>query len=399
MSTVAQRFRRGRSGTSRLLVVVLAGTMLLDALEVSVLLPVLPQFDVAPGEAQWLMSGFALGFGLVLPAGPRLAARYGRRRVYLAALVCFTVASTVAGVTGDFGVLIACRLIKGACAALTASGGLAVLAAAVPDGPRQRRVVAQYAAFGAAGFTAGLLASGILAGSGTRWVLLFPAPAALVLLACAIAVVPADGLRVPVAQLSWRSAREGVFLRSAFGAATLNGTYLATLVTTTYALHERQGWSPLAVAAGCLPACLPVALVSPFAARLVAVAGTARLIALGAVATVTGYAWQLSPSIDMGYSRLLPTLLLVGLGFALSFGALNMQVLAAVPAADRGRVVPLYQSCVQFGAVALLVGVVAMVGLDGPLWMVITAVGAAGAYAALVGVRNFPTAENRGGIG
>ncbi|MEU7786452.1 MFS transporter [Amycolatopsis sp. NPDC049159] len=383
----------------RPLVFVLAGTMLLDALEVSVLVPVLPAlagaFGAGPGQAQWLLTAFAAGFGAVLPAGPWLAARFGTRRVYLAALLAFAAASVVAGVTGDFAVLVAARLVKGACAALTAPGGLAVLTAAVPEGDRQRRAVALYAAFGAAGFTTGLLVSGALAGAGLRWVLLFPAPVALVLAGLAAAVVPPDAPRAPVAAFPRGLARNGPFARSAFGAAALNGTYLTTLLVTTYALHER-GWSPLAVAAGCLPACLPVALTSPVTARLVAAIGTARLIAAGAVAAAAGYAWQLLPLPGDGYPRLAPTLVLAGLGFVFAFGALNVQAVAALPAAARARAVPVYQSCVQFGAVAVVLAGVAVAGLDGPVWTVVTAVGGAGAAVALAGWRR-ASAESRGG--
>src|SRR4051794_27233839 len=142
--------------------------MLLDAVEVSVVLPALAPvrtaFGLSPVGGQWLLSGFALGFAALLLPGPWLAARWGRRRGYLAAMVVFVLASVLGGLTGSVAVLIASRVVKGGCAALTAPAGLAIITTAVPEGAPRRRALAGYTLAGAAGFTAGLLLSGVLAG-------------------------------------------------------------------------------------------------------------------------------------------------------------------------------------------------------------------------------------------
>lgn len=380
------------------LVSVLAGNMLLDALEVSVVVPVLPtvsgSFGVTPWQAQWVMSGFALGFGALLPAGHWITHRWGRRRVYLAALVIFAAASVAGGVTSGFGLLVATRVVKGACAALTAPAGLSVITTVIADGPRQRRAVSVYALVGAAGFTVGILLSGVLTPVGWRWVFLFPAPASLLLLVFAARWIPADPPREGEWRRRWALPRNGIFLRSAFGAAILNGTYLSVLLLTTFDLQARYGWSALGAAAGLLPACLPAAVLVPLAGRLVERLGTARLIVAGALAPALGYAYQLLPLGGASYpTRVLPTLILVGAGFVLAFGALNMQATASVPATDRGRAVPLYQCGVQFGAAVMLILTEAV--RDGTsaghaAWVVIVIVGTAGVLVAVSGLR--PTA-------
>lgn len=178
------------------LVAVLAANMLVDALEVSATLVALPAVgaDLGAGAAglQWLVSGFAAGFGGLLLLGGRLVEGLGRRRVFLAALLVFAAASLAGALTDSLAALTATRVLKGFCVALTAPTGLAIITSAVPEGAARRRAVSLYSLFGATGFCAGLLLSGLLTGAGWRWTLAFPAPVALLLLAAGARLVPSD---------------------------------------------------------------------------------------------------------------------------------------------------------------------------------------------------------------
>ncbi|MEV8394593.1 MULTISPECIES: MFS transporter [unclassified Streptomyces] len=342
------------------LLCVLSGNMLLDAVEVSVVLVALPTIgeamDMSLPAVQWLMSGFALGFGALLLLGNRIAALCGRRRAYLGAMAVFALASVVGGVTDSESLLIATRVVKGCCAALTAPTGLAIISTAFRDGPQQRKAVSVYSMFGATGFTAGLLLSAALLESSWRWTLLFPAPLALALLVFATRIIPHDpgaGGRAP--RLNPGLLRDGRLLRSAVGAATLNGTYAGLLLLITFQLQQRLGWSPWECALGLLPACVPLMVAVPFAGRLVTRWGTGLLIALGALAPFLGCAlflWR-APA-ETYWSAALPALVLVEAGFVLSFAALNIQATAGIPAAGRGAAVPLYQTGVQLGGVVTL---------------------------------------------
>ncbi|MFI6571452.1 MFS transporter [Nocardia fluminea] len=340
------------------LLLVLSGNMILDAIEGSILVPALgvltTELNRSIGQTQWLLSGFAAGFAALLLAGPALAARFGRRQVYLVAMALFAVASVIGGLTDDLALLVATRVVKGAAAALTAPAGLAVIAAEFPAGAQQRRAISVYAAFGAAGFTTGLLLSGWLTALNWHLLFVFPAPIALALLVAAWRVIPDPPVVAPP-RLSKPLLRNGSLVRSTLGAGALNGGYLALLVVIAVQLHESLGWAPWQIAVGLLPASLPLALSVPFAGRFVERYGTARLILAGAVATLAGHLLLFArPEIHDYGTDALPVLLLIEAGFVLSFAALNMQSTATVPAELRPIAVPLYQTGVQFGAAFVL---------------------------------------------
>lgn len=231
------------------LLCVLSGNMLLDAVEVSVVLVALPTIgeamDMPLLAVQSLMSGFALGFAALLLLGNRIAALCGRRRAYLGAMALFALASVIGGTTDSEAVLVATRVVKGCCAALTAPTGLAIISTAFRDGPQQRKAVSVYSMFGATGFTAGLLLSAVLLESSWRWTLLFPAPLALVLLVFATRIVPHEtgaGGRTP--RLKPALLRNGRLLRSAVGAASLNGTYAGLLLLITFSSSSAWAGRP-----------------------------------------------------------------------------------------------------------------------------------------------------------
>lgn len=235
-----------RDGAWRVLFV-LSGNMVLDAVEVSVVLVALPSIAadlrLSVWTVQWLMTGFALGFAAMLLLGPRLTARFGLRRCYLGALLVFAAASVVGGLSDTVWILVAARLVKGGCAALTAPAGLTLIAATFPDGPPLRRAVSVYSLFGAAGFTLGLLLSGLLTPVSWHWTFLFPAPVALILLGWGLRVLPNTERRRPP-RLPAGLWRHGTLVRSTLGAALLNGTYAALLLVITFQAAVRFGWGP-----------------------------------------------------------------------------------------------------------------------------------------------------------
>ncbi|WP_439812855.1 MFS transporter [Streptomyces sp. P9-2] len=375
----------------RALLFVLAGNMLVDALEVSVVLVALPPMGRDLGLSmfggQWMMSGFAAGFAALLLLGPRLAALWGRRPVYLAALTVFIAASLAGGLTDEGAVLAATRVVKGMCAALTAPTGLAIIGTVFRPGREQSRAVSVYSLFGAAGFTVGLLSSGALTELSWRWTPVFPGSFALLLLLAGLRLVPRDAgppSAEPLLPALIRLVRNGPFVRSALCAATLNGTYLGLLLLLTHWLHDTWGWGSWETALAFLPACVPLALTLPFADRMVARFGTARLIAAGGCATALGCVTALlTGAPDTYVTGVLPVLLCVEAGFVLSFAALNLQAVSGIPAAERGTAVPVYQTAVQLGPLLSLPAVAMAAGAGyRPALLFLTALATTGAVTA-----------------
>ena len=137
-----------------------------------------------------MVSGYVLGYGGLLLLGGRAADLLGRRRVFLAALAVFAVASLFGGLVSSAGLLIAARFIKGVAAAFTAPAGLSMLTTTFHEGPMRNRAISVYSAFGASGFSLGLVLSGLLTEVSWRLTLLVPAPVALITLIAGIRFIP-----------------------------------------------------------------------------------------------------------------------------------------------------------------------------------------------------------------
>ncbi|MEP9363377.1 MFS transporter [Nocardioides sp. CN2-186] len=92
---------------------------LLDVSIVNVAIPSMQTgLDVSAGTIQWVVSGYALAFGLTLVAGGRLGDAYGRRRMMLIGLVAFVASSAAVGFAPSSELVIAARLVQGASAGL-----------------------------------------------------------------------------------------------------------------------------------------------------------------------------------------------------------------------------------------------------------------------------------------
>src|SRR5215469_6419491 len=178
------------------ILVVLCGALFLDALDVSMVGVALPSIradlGLSTASLQWVVSGYVLGYGGLLLLGGRAADLLGRRRVFLVALAVFAVASLLGGLVSTGPLLIAARLVKGAAAAFTAPAGLSIITTTFAEGPARNRALSIYSAFGAGGFSLGLVLSGLLTEISWRWTLLLPAPMAAVILVAGIRLIPRE---------------------------------------------------------------------------------------------------------------------------------------------------------------------------------------------------------------
>jgi EmrB/QacA subfamily drug resistance transporter len=147
-----------------LFVVCLAQLMIvLDVTIVNVALPSI-QRDLHFSQANltWVVNAFLVTFGSLLLLAGRLGDLAGRRRVFLAGVVTFTVASLLCGVAPSSGALIAARLLQGAGAAAQASVILAIIVTEFPEPHARARAMSAYVFVSVAGGSLGLLTGGLL---------------------------------------------------------------------------------------------------------------------------------------------------------------------------------------------------------------------------------------------
>ncbi|ANS78983.1 putative transmembrane efflux protein [Serinicoccus hydrothermalis] len=111
----------------------------------------------------WVQDAYTLVFGGLLLLGARLGDLLGRRRVFVAGLAIFVLASSLIGLAPTGTWLIAARALQGVGAAIVAPSSLSLLMASFPEGEARSRAVAAYAATAGIGASLGMLVGGAAA--------------------------------------------------------------------------------------------------------------------------------------------------------------------------------------------------------------------------------------------
>jgi nitrate/nitrite transporter NarK len=140
------------------------------------------------------------------------------------------------------------------------------------------------------------------------------------------------------------------------------GCYVSFQFIGTLYLQSLLGWSPIETALGFLPGGLIVAFGSPRVGPLADRFGTERVMAVGMVAFVIGYALILRIEETLTYATVfLPTMVLIGIGFALCFPMLNIQATAGIANEEQGVASGLVQTSFQVGGAIVLAVITAIV--------------------------------------
>ena len=168
---------------------------LLDVTIVNVAIPSIQTgLEASEQSVQWVVSGYALTFGLTLVAGGRLGDVVGRRRMFLVGLAGFTVTSALCGAAWSGPALVAARLLQGVSAGLLTPQNTGLIQQLFEGRDRAR-------AFGIFGTTVGvssaagpLIGGGLIAVFGTeegwRWVFYVNVPIGLVGMVLAVRFLP-----------------------------------------------------------------------------------------------------------------------------------------------------------------------------------------------------------------
>jgi EmrB/QacA subfamily drug resistance transporter len=137
--------------------------VVLDATIVNVALPsIQSDLKMAEADLQWVVNSYTLIFGGFLLLGGRAGDLIGRKRVFLAGVVVFTVASFLNGVADSSSFLILARGLQGLGAALVAPAALSILTTTFAEGEDRTKALGVWAAIATGGAAVGLLLGGIL---------------------------------------------------------------------------------------------------------------------------------------------------------------------------------------------------------------------------------------------
>ena len=182
-----------------MLTVLLAGQFmaLLDVTIVNVAMPTIGRSLHASGaELQLVVSGYTVSYAMMLITGARMGDLYGRRRMFLAGVAVFTLASLACGIAPGIGVLIGARFVQGVGAAAMMPQIMSVIQVRF-DGAARARALSAYTAVLSSGFVAGQVIGGLLVTAnlfGQTWrpVFLVNVPIGLAVLALVPRVVPRE---------------------------------------------------------------------------------------------------------------------------------------------------------------------------------------------------------------
>ncbi len=162
-------------------------------LDLSIVNVALPHIQSSLGftspELQWVVDAYAITFAGFLMLGGRVADHFGQRRIFVAALALFALASLIGGVAPTRDVLVGARALQGVAGAFMAASSLAIITASF-TGPALHRAIATWAAMNGLGGAAGVLLGGIITEElSWRWILLINPPIGLAAAIVAYAVV------------------------------------------------------------------------------------------------------------------------------------------------------------------------------------------------------------------
>lgn len=392
---------------------VLCGAIFLEGIDIAMLNVALPSIRADLGLSTATLSGvvsaYVLGYGGFMLLGGRAADLFGRRRMFLAWLVVFLLFSGLGGFATEGWMLLVARFVSGVAAAFMTPAGLSLITTSFAEGPQRNKALLVYAGTGAAGFTLGLVIGGLLAAVDWRWVFFAPVLLAAVILVAALALIddpgrpertglridlaggvtvtaamlllaygvvrlehPAEGWGVTLASLSAgfgllavftlierRSAaplvrlgilRHGPLVRANIGALLFAGSFFGFQFLVTLYLQELRGWSSVETGLAMLVAGIDAVLAPTLTPRLVRRFGTVRVIFGGLAFAALAYALFLPVGLDWTYAAMFPTMLLVGIAFALAYGPLTIAATDGVAAREQGLASGLFNTAIQFGA-------------------------------------------------
>jgi EmrB/QacA subfamily drug resistance transporter len=384
--------------------------VVLDVTIVNIALPSAQQdLGFSAEDRQWVITAYALAFGSLLLLGGRIADLFGRKWTFVVGLLGFAGASALGGAAGSFGVLVGARALQGVFGALLAPAALSLLATTFTDPAERGKAFGVYGAIAGVGGAVGLLLGGALTEVlDWRWCLYvsiaFAVPAAiagvrllhhvpaqsrprldipgtltassgLFALVFGLSRAESDGwgdpltvaflsasvlLLVGFVALQRRVAqpllplrvvadrdRGGSFLAIATAGAGIFGVFLFL----TFYLQQTKGLTALETGLAFIPMNLAIiATATIVSTRVLALTGPRPLVPAGMVSAALGMVLLTRIGVDTGYAtHVLPSLILIGLGFGLIVAPSFATATVGVPPHDSGVASAMVNTSQQVG--------------------------------------------------
>ncbi|MDB5220692.1 MAG: putative transrane efflux protein, partial [Myxococcaceae bacterium] len=368
----------------------------LDGTVVNVALPVMQRdLGLSVDGAQWVVEAYALLLASLVLVGGALGDRYGRKRVFLAGVLLFSLASAACGAAPSALLLILARAIQGVGAALLVPGSLALISAAYPDDVARGRAIGTWSSFSAITAAVGPVAGGWVVGHASwRWLFYFNVPIAALVIALAIRGVDETRDESAPRTMDWGGAllvtvglglvvyglidsgkvagRIGEIALVVAGVLTLTlfvyvesrisstmvplalfrsrtfagvnlltvllyGALGASMFLVPFDLIQVQGYSPTAAGASLLPLVLLVSVMSPAAGALSARIGPRWLLASGPMIAGAGFSLLALPGVGGAYwTTFFPGIVVLGLGMGITVAPLTTAVMGSVDRSHAG---------------------------------------------------------------
>ena len=428
MSSLLTRATRAREASPSnragvALVIMLSAQLMiiLDATVVNIALPhILTSLHFSRTSLSWVMNGYTLVFGGLLLLGGRAGDILGRRRVFMAGIGLFTLASLAGGLSTSAGMLLAARAVQGAGGALAAPAVLALIVSGFPEGRERTRALGIYMGVITGGSSLGLVLGGVITEwLSWRWVLFINVPIGIAVVVIAplfVAETPGQPGRfdlagavtstggvaalvygfVRAAATSWDDhlalgafgaaavllaaflaiearARQPITPLRLFADISRSGSFVARLLLIagmfgvfyflTQFLQQVMGFSPLRAGVAFLPLTAALFVMSRTAPRLMPRLGAKPLMIAGMLPAIASLAWLSRVSPATGYwSGVFGPMMLLGIGMGLVFVPLTTASLAGVAPADSGAASSMVNVMQQVGGSLGLAVLVAVFG-------------------------------------
>jgi EmrB/QacA subfamily drug resistance transporter len=384
--------------------------VILDASIVNVALPSIgADLNFSQENLSWVVNAYVLVFGGFLLLGGRMADLLGRRRLFMAGLILFALASLAGGLAQNEAQLIIARAVQGLGAALLSPAALSLVTVLFAEGAERNKAMGVWGAVAGSGGAVGVLLGGMLTEwAGWEWVLYVNVPVGIAAALLAPRLLPEsrnDGARhfdfagaatvtaglsllvytlVDANSAGWTSTQTlglgglslaliaafyvierrskaplmpfpGIFRIRTITGINVSAVLIAAALFSMFffiSLYMQQvlGYSALDAGLAYLPLAVGIVVTAGATAGLVTRFGFKPVLVSGLLVTAAGLLWFTQVEVGGSYvSDLLGPMLLAAVGLGLAFVSMTVAAVSGVEAHEAGLASGLINTSQQIG--------------------------------------------------